>query len=103
MSDIFPIIVFVGVVLYFVIKYGEAFAKLNNIQRFGVVISFIMTTMITGFWIYYGSAFLVQHFQNGILIFIIRVIVVIFSLWLAVFTLNYILQKITKGIFPKIT
>lgn len=103
MGDILSIIVFVGVVIYFVTKYGEAFAKLNNMQKFGVIFSFMMITMVTGFCVYYGSSFLVEHFQNGFLILIIRVTVVIVSLWLAIFMLNFILQKITKGIFPKIT
>lgn len=102
-GEIFSVIAFVGVVLYFVTKYGEAFAQLNNMQKFGVVISFIMTTIVTGFGIYYGSSFLVEHFQNGFFILITRVTVVIVLLWLAAFTLNYLLQKITKGVFPKIT
>lgn len=102
MSDIFSIIGCVGVVIYFVSKQSEALAKLNKIQKIGVLISYIMTILIAGICIYYGSSFLTERFQNGFLILAIRFTIVIITLWLAIFTLNCLLQKITKGIFPKI-
>lgn len=103
MSDIFSIIVCLGVVIYFVFKHSEALAKLNKIQKIGVLISYIITTLIAGICIYYGGSFLTERFQNGFLILIIRFTVVIITLWLAIFILNCLLQRITKGIFPKIT
>lgn len=103
MKDIFSIIAFAAVVIYFLSKHSESIAKLNKMQIIGVIISFILTTLIAGNCIYYGTSFLVVHFQNRILLFIIRVIVVITSLWLAVFALNYLLQRISKGNFTKIT
>lgn len=103
MSDIFSIIACIGVVILFVSKHREALVKLNKIQKTGVLISFIMTTLIAGFCIYYGSSFLMERFQNGFLILIIRLAVLMITLWFAIFVLNRILQKVTKGIFPKIT
>jgi len=47
--------------------------------------------------------FVSKHFQNGFLILIIRFTVVIITLSLAIFTLNGLLQRITKGILLKIT
>ena len=103
MSDIFSIISCVGVVIYFVSKHSEALAKLNKMKKIGVLISYIITTLIAGICIYYGGAFLTEHFQNGFLLFIIRFTVVMVTLWLAIFTLNWLFQRMTKGNFPKIT
>ena len=103
MNDIFSIIGCVGVVIYFISKHSETLAKLNKIQKISVLISYIITTIIAGVCIYYGGALLTERFQNGFLILIIRITVVMITLWFAIFILNRILQKITKGIFPKIT
>ncbi|TSI02552.1 hypothetical protein [Lysinibacillus sp. BW-2-10] len=103
MDVIFTVLSFVGVIIYFQIKDSKALANLNIMQRIGVLMSFLITTIIIECCIYYGTSFLTEHIQNGFLIWIIRVTVVIITLWLAVFILNYILQKITNGIFPKIT
>ncbi len=48
-------------------------------------------------------SFLTKHIQNVFLILIIQVIVVMITLWVAIFILNRLLQKITKGVFQKIT
>lgn len=103
MSDIFSIISCVGVVIYFISKHREALAKLHKMQKIGVFISYTMTTLMAGISIYYGGAFLTEHYQSEFLLFIIRFIVVIITLWLAIFTLNWLVQRMTKGIFPKIT
>jgi hypothetical protein len=103
MNDILSIIGCVGVIIYFVSKHSEALTKLNKMQKVGVLISYIMTTLIAGVCIYYGSSFLTEPFQNGFLLLIIRFAVVMITLWFAVFILNRLLQRITKGIFPKIT
>lgn len=103
MGNIFSIIGCIGVVFYFVSKHSEALAKLNKIQKISVLISYILTTIVAAMCIYYGGAFLTEHFQNEFLRFIIRFTVVLLTLGLAIFILNRLLQKITKGIFPKIT
>ncbi len=102
MNDIFSIFSFVAVVIYFLSKHSEVHANLNKMQKIAVLISFIITMLISGYSIYYGASFLTQNLQNGFLVFIIRIIVVMVILWLAAFTWNNILQKITKGIFPEI-
>ena len=66
MSDIFSIIGCVGVVIYFVSKHSEALAKLNKIQKIGVLISYIMTTLIAGICIYYGSCIINRTFSKWI-------------------------------------
>ncbi|MEK5233834.1 hypothetical protein MHB42_19250 [Lysinibacillus sp. FSL K6-0232] len=103
MNDIFSIIAFVAVAIYFLSKHSEALEKFNKMQKIGVLISYIMTTIVAGICIHYGGSFLTEPFQNGFLILIIRFAVVMIVLWLAVFTLNHILQKITNGIIQKIT
>ncbi len=103
MSDILSIIGCVGVVIYFVSKHSEALAKLNKMQKICVVISYIITILSVGICIYYGGALLTERFQNNFLILIIRFTVVMITMWLAIFTLNRILRKITTGIFPRIT
>ena len=103
MNDILSIIGCVGVIIYFVSKHSEALAKLNKMQKISVLISYTITTLSAGICIYYGGALLTERFQNDFLILIIRFTVVMITLWLAIFTLNRILGKITKGIFPKIT
>lgn len=103
MNDILSIIGCVGVVICFILKHSETLAKLNKKQKIGVLMSYITTTLIAGICIYYGGAFLIERFQNELLIFIIRSAVVIITLGIAILTLNRILQKITKGIFSKIT
>ncbi|MBT2758152.1 hypothetical protein J7E71_19995 [Mesobacillus foraminis] len=103
MIDLFPIMSCVGVIIFFVSKYRKTLKKLNKTQIMGVFISYILTAIIAGICIYYGGAFLTERFQNEWIKLIIRFSVVIVTLWLAILTLNHILQKITKGIFPKIT
>ncbi|WP_338786077.1 hypothetical protein [Metabacillus sp. FJAT-53654] len=103
MNDILSIIGYIGVVICFILKHSETFAKLNKMQKIGVLMSYITTTIIAGICIYYGGALLIERFQNEFLIFIIPFAVVIITLGLAIVTLNRILQKITKGIFSKIT
>ncbi|MFZ0444357.1 MAG: hypothetical protein WAM95_06930 [Bacillus sp. (in: firmicutes)] len=44
-----------------------------------------------------------EHIQNEFLLLIIQIIVIMITLWVAIFILNRLLQKITKGVFPKIT
>ena len=58
---------------------------------------------ISGICIYDGGSFLTEHIQNKFLLLIIQIIVVMIILWVAIFILNRLLQKITKGVFPKIT
>ena len=103
MNDLFSIICCIGVVIYFLYKYREALAQLNKIQKIGVFISYMMTIFISAICIYYGGSFLTEHIQNEFLLLIIHIIVVIITLWVAIFILNRLLQKITKGVFPKIT
>ncbi|WP_121610015.1 hypothetical protein [Mesobacillus foraminis] len=102
MIDLFPMMSCVGVIIFFVSKYRKTLKKLNKTQIMGVFISYILTVIIAGICIYYGGAFLTERFQNEWIRLIIRFSVVLVTLWLAIVTLNHILQKITKGIFPKI-
>lgn len=64
---IFSIIAFAGVVIYFLSKHSEALAKINKMQKIGGLITFIITKLIAGNCIYYGTSFLVEHFQNHFL------------------------------------
>ena len=63
----------------------------------------MMTIFISAICIYYGGSFLTEHIQNKFLLLIIQIIVVMITLWVAIFILNRLLQKITKGVFQKIT
>ena len=95
MNDLFSIICCIGVVIYFLYKYREALAKLNKIQKIGVFISYMMTIFISAICIYDGGSFLTEHIQNEFLLLIIQIIVVMIILWVAIFILNRLLQKIT--------
>jgi hypothetical protein len=103
MNDLFSFISCIGVVIYFLSKHREDLGKLNKIQKIGVFISYTMTIIISGICIHYGGSILTERFQNGFLIFIIQILVVIVTLWVAISLLNRVLQKITNGIFSKIT
>lgn len=103
MNSIFSIIMGIGVVIHFILKYGDILSKLNKRQKFGVFISYFFTILLAGICIYYGGAFLTEPFQNGFIKFLIRLTIVLVTLWLAISILNQVLHKITKGIFPKIT
>ncbi|MDQ0216650.1 NhaP-type Na+/H+ or K+/H+ antiporter [Oikeobacillus pervagus] len=103
MDSILSAISCIGVVIYFTNKYRDVLAKMTAIQKIGIFISYAITTLISAAFIYYGGRLLTAPFQNGLLIFIIRFAVVIVVLRPLIITLNWVLQKITNGIFPKIT
>lgn len=103
MNSIFSIITFIGVIVLFVVKYREAFSKLNKLQKVGVIVSYIIIITGAGICIYYGTALITAKIENRLLELIIDIIVVVATLALAVSTLNQLLNKITKGVFPKIS
>ena len=62
----------------------------------------MMTIFISAICIYYGGSFLTEHIQNEFLLLIIQIIVVMITLWVAIFILNRLFKKY-KGSFQKIT
>lgn len=99
MDEVLSIIGIIGVVIYFITKHRETLEKLNIIQKIGILITYMITSLITGFIIYYGGAYLKEWLESGIILTIIQFAFIIIILFIAITILNRILKIITKGVF----
>ena len=71
---------------------------MNTTQRIMIAISFIIITTVAGVSIYYGSPILTEPLQNRFLIVLTRIMTILVTLWVAGFTLNYVVKKL-KGVY----
>ncbi|MCM3180605.1 hypothetical protein [Cytobacillus horneckiae] len=99
LNDIFPIISFVVVIIYFISKHKEVLKKLSNKQKLGMAVSYIAAISGAASCIIIGGKFLKSVLSNQFVITIFGMALIVVTLFITSFILNIVIKKLTGGQF----
>ncbi|MDQ0270616.1 hypothetical protein [Cytobacillus purgationiresistens] len=91
------LILWLGFIIYLIVRNREKLRLLSDVQKIGVFITYCLTVFIASMSIYYGGRMITEGMHNPLFSCLIRLCVVILTMWCAGLALNYVLNKITNG------
>ncbi|USG67183.1 hypothetical protein NDK47_07815 [Brevibacillus ruminantium] len=96
MSDLLAIMMFAGALVSFLLQHRKAMAKLTALQLAGCVFFYAITIALAFVVIYFGGRWIAPFFSSDMLLMIVRILLVVITIWGCRMLLGGIVQWITS-------
>ncbi len=97
MSELFAVLVFAGALVAFLLEHRKAISELTAFQLAGCVFFYAITILLAFVILYFGGRMIAPFFSSNLVLMIVRILLVIITLWGCRMLLGSIVQRITGG------